>query len=105
MEFGSLFKVDHWWKLVLLCGILLTASSMMFDIQFIERRYILGLGIGMVLVGIGYWMAKKVAHQWADGGMYRWDIFEHNWITRTVIGSGTLISIYFLIRILILLAL
>lgn len=105
MEFGSLFKVDHWWKLVLLCGILLTASSMMFDIQFIERRYILGLGIGMTLVGIGYWMAKKVAHQWADGGMYSWDIFEHNWITRTVIGSGTLISIYFLIRILILLAL
>lgn len=105
MNFGSLFKIDYWWKLVLLCGILLTASSMMFDIQFIERRYVLGLGLGMVLIGIGYWMAKKVAHQWGDGGMYCWDIFEHNWITKATIGVGVLISIYFFIRILILLAL
>ena len=105
MEIGNLFKIYHWWKLVLLCGILLSASSMMFDIQFIERRYVLGLGIGMTLIGIGYWMAKKVAHQWGDGGMYYWDIFEHNWITKTTIGVGILISIYFFIRILILLAL
>lgn len=105
MDLGNLFKIDYWWKLVLLCGILLSASSMMFDIQFIERRYVLGLGIGMALIGIGYWMAKKVAHQWADGGMYSWDIFQHNKITRTIIGLGILISMYFFARILILLAL
>ncbi|TWV64056.1 hypothetical protein [Parabacteroides distasonis] len=105
MDWGNLLKIDYWWKLVLLCGILLSGSSMIFDIQFIERRYVLGLGIGMTLIGIGYWMAKKVAHQWADGGMYQWDIFEHNWITKSTIGVGILISIYFFIRILILLAL
>ena len=104
MELGTLFKLDHWWKLVLLCGILLSASSMMFDIQFIERRYILGLGLGMALIGIGYWIAKKRAHHWADGGIYSWDVFEHNKATKTIIGSGVLISIYFFIRILILLA-
>lgn len=103
MKLESPFKIDHWWKLVLVCGILLSASAMMFDIQFIERRYILGLGLGMVLVGIGYWMAKKVAHQWADGGMYYWDIFRHNWVTKLLIGFGSLISLYFFIRILILL--
>lgn len=104
MELGNLFKVDHWWKLALLCGILLTASSLIFDIQFIERRYMLGLGLGMVLIGIGYWMAKKVAHVWANGGVYFWDIFQHTWITKTMIGIGILISLYFFIRILILLA-
>ena len=104
MELGNLFKVDHWWKLVLLCGILLAASSLIFDIRFIERRYVLGLGLGMALIGIGYWMAKKVAHAWADGGMYSWDIFQHTWITKTIITTGILISLYFFIRILILLA-
>ena len=43
MDLGQLFKVDYWWKLVLLCGILLSAAAMIFDIQFIERRYVLGL--------------------------------------------------------------
>lgn len=103
MEFGQLFKIDYWWKLVLLCGIMLSGSALVFDIQFIERRYILGLGIGMIFIGIGYWMSKQVAHKWADGGMYHWDIFVHNWKTRSIIGLGFILSIYFLIRILIIL--
>lgn len=103
MDIGNLFKIDYWWKLVLLGGILLSASSMMFDIQFIERRYVLGLGLGMFLIGLGVWMAKKVMHQKDFGGYYYWEIFEHNWVTKLIIGSGIVISIYFLIRILIIL--
>lgn len=104
MGIGQLFKVDYWWKLILLCGILLSAAAMIFDIQFIERRYILGLGIGMVLIGTGYWKAKKRAHQWAHGGMYSWDVFIYDWISKTIIGLGIVISIFFLFKVLILLA-
>ena len=72
MDLGQLFKVDYWWKLVLLCGILLSAAAMIFDIQFIERRYVLGLGLGMTFIGIGYWKAKYVAHEFVPGGMFKY---------------------------------
>ncbi|WP_321437278.1 hypothetical protein [uncultured Bacteroides sp.] len=104
MDIGNLFKIDSWWKLVLLCGILLSASALIFDIKFIERRYILGLGMGMSLIGIGYWKALAYAHKFEYGGYFTWQEFKHTWLTKTIIGLGTLISIYFFIRILIILA-
>ena len=79
MDLGQLFKVDYWWKLVLLCGILLSAAAMIFDIQFIERRYVLGLGLGMTFIGIGYWKAKYVAHEFVPGGIFKYDVFKHDW--------------------------
>lgn len=88
MDLGQLFKVDYWWKLVLLCGILLSAAAMIFDIQFIERRYVLGLGLGMTFIGIGYWKAKYVAHEFVPGGMFKYDVFKHDWVTKSIIGVG-----------------
>ena len=70
-----------------------------------DNNYVLGLGIGAVLIGIGYWMAKKVAHQFVYGGILKYPIYQHNKITKTIIGFGLLISTNFFIRILILLAL
>ena len=101
MDIGNIFKVDHWSKFVLFCGILLSAAAFFFNIQFVSQKYLLGLGIGLILIGVGYWMARKVAHRWADGGMYQWVVFIHNWKTRSIIGLGTIISLYFLIRLLI----
>lgn len=104
MDIGNIFKVDHWSKFVLFCGILFSAAAFFFDIQFVNPKYLLGLGIGLILIGIGYWMAKNIAHQWGDGGMYQWPVYIHNWTTRSIIGLGTITALYFLIRVLIQLA-
>ena len=84
MDLGQLFKVDYWWKLVLLCGILLSAAAMIFDIQFIERRYVLGLGLGLTFIGIGYWKAtlSKILCKWKQDSvvslfLYLNSVFKH----------------------------
>lgn len=88
MNIGDIFKVDHWSKFVLLCCILLSAAAFIFDNQFVNQKHLLGLGIGLIMIGVGYWMARKVAHQWADGGMYQWPVYIHNWKTKIIIGLG-----------------
>ena len=63
--------------------------------------YLFGFGIGCILVGLGYWKAKYISHKFQDNGILSWPTFIHDHITKSLIGIGALLSIYFLIRILI----
>lgn len=97
MDFERLFRVYYWWQAVFVCGVLLSASALMFDIQFIERKQILGLGFGMVFIGIGYWKAKMRVRK----PYMICDKFIFDFWSKIFIFVGSLIFINFLIRILI----
>lgn len=104
MDIGNMFKIDVWWKFVLIVGVLLAAAAFMLNIEFIERRYVLGLGIGLVLIGIGYWMAKKVANEFTDTGIFSYPIYKHNFVTVLLIALGIIDSVFFFVKILLILA-
>lgn len=101
MDLGNIFKVDSWWKVILICGILLSGYSLIFDAKFIENKYVFGLGIGMTIVGVGCWMALKTVFKRIDEGMLRYNELAHTPLTKTITGFGIVLSLYFLIRILI----
>lgn len=79
MDILKNLKLDSWWKVVLWCGIALFASALIFNIEIVNRKHLLGLGLGMFLVGVanfaalhsiavpdefrtGYWTTKKTIH-------------------------------------------
>lgn len=55
-------KLDKWWSILLWCGVALFSAGLIFDIQLVERRYLIGLGSGLFIVGITYFKALKTVH-------------------------------------------
>ena len=100
----DILKIDYWWKAILIIGCLLAAAALVFDIQFIERRYVLGLGIGLILIGIAYWKARKRANKHVGDGILSWDVLVFDTAAKIMRIIGVIISVFFLIRLLIVLA-
>lgn len=96
-EFSS---IDVWWKAVLIIGIVLFICSMAFDL-FIERRYIAGLGIGLIMIGISNWIALVYKNHILPGGILTVPTYKHNGLTKILFVVGILLSLYFLIVILV----
>jgi len=89
------FKIDTWWKAVLVLGILAVAASLMFEFDFIERKHLFGFGLGMISTGIAQWMAWKTVSQ----GIYSLKEIKHSFVSLIilVIGLGLICLFGFLI--------
>jgi hypothetical protein len=81
-------SIDTWWKAVLALGVLATIGASIFDFTFIDRRHLFGLGIGMILIGIGHWMAYKDFSTFAFHGILSWKAMKHNPISIILILIG-----------------
>lgn len=81
-------NVDIWWKAVLIIGILTCASSMMFNVNFIENKHLFGFGLGMVFIGIAQWMAWTTISQFHLGGILSTNITKHNFLSMLVLLIG-----------------
>lgn len=89
------FKIDDWWKAFLIFGIAAIAVSLLFDIDIINRKHLLGVGIGMFIVGIANWMAlKTVIREHGPDGFFYGQIPIHNTFTKTmqVVGFALMIG-------------
>jgi hypothetical protein len=80
--------VDIWWKAVLILGVLTSASSIMFDVDFIENRHLFGLGLGMIFIGIAQWMAWKTVSQVIFGGILSTKVIRHNIMSLIILIIG-----------------
>lgn len=77
----NLFKIDTWWKAVFALGIIACVGASIFNIEFIERKHLFGLGLGMLLIGLSYWMAWKTANTFHLGGILSWQVVKHNFVS------------------------
>lgn len=81
MSEWNILKIDTWWKAVLFIGVIACVGAAMFQIKFIEGKHLFGLGLGLVSIGISYWMASKTANTWVSGGILSWPIIKHNFVS------------------------
>jgi hypothetical protein len=88
-------KIDIWWKAVLVLGVLSIASAMSFEINFIENKHLFGLGLGMILIGISFWMAWKTASAIDNGRLWSTKIIDHNIVSIIILILGIGLSILF----------
>lgn len=82
------FNIDVWWKAVLVLGILAVAASLMFEIDFIERKHLFGFGLGMIFVGIAQWMAWKNVSQFVAGGILSTKAIKHSPVSVIILVVG-----------------
>jgi len=59
MAFTDNIKLDSWWKAVFYLGVAGIACSFLYHPEFIEQKHLFGLGLGLVIIGIAYWIAEK----------------------------------------------
>lgn len=92
--FGNL-KLDKWYSIVLFLGFLMIGASMFFKITFIEVKHLFGFGLGLVMIGISFFMAQKVASQFAFGGILSWPIIKHNLVSIIILIIGIALTVGF----------
>jgi hypothetical protein len=86
----NLFKIDTWWKAVFIIGLIACVGSALINIDFIQKKHLFGFGIGMLLIGLAYWMASKTANTMHMGGILSWPVIKHNFVSiiLLIIGIG-----------------
>ncbi len=81
-------NIDIWWKAVLVLGVLTSAGSLMFKVDFVENKHLFGFGLGMIFIGIAQWMAWKTLNQPVFGGIISTKIIKHSSISFVVLIIG-----------------
>lgn len=96
MSIWNTFKIDSWWKAVLACGIALIAISLMFEIDIVNRKHLLGIGIGMFIIGLSNWICiKTIVSEYGNKGFFTGQIPVHNKFTKIMQAIGFAISVGF----------
>ena len=52
MNFPNTLKLDSWWSITLWSGVALFTSGLIFNIEIVNRKHLMGLGIGMFIIGL-----------------------------------------------------
>ena len=88
MSEWKFFSIDIWWKAVLMLGILAAVGSSLFKIEFLESKHLFGLGLGMIMIGLGFWKAYKTFSQFESGGILSWKDYKHDIVSILLIVIG-----------------
>lgn len=81
-------KLDRWYGIVLYLGVALISASLFLTPEFVAQKHLFGLGVGMLLIGIGYVMSEKYMHEIAYGGIISHKINKHNFASIILIAIG-----------------
>ncbi|RPA66848.1 hypothetical protein EF405_18860 [Cyclobacteriaceae bacterium YHN15] len=89
------FNIDIWWKAVLMLGILTVSGASLFQIEFLENRHLFGLGLGLILIGLGFWKSYKTLSQISTRGILSYKIHKHDFTSIFLIVIGILVTGFF----------
>ncbi len=95
MNDWKFFKIDTWWKAILILGILSTIGAATIQIPFIERKHLFGLGLGLICIGISYWMALKYVSSMHLGGILSTKVIRHDFISIIILIIGLVLTALF----------
>jgi hypothetical protein len=59
MKFLQNLKLDKWYGIILYLGLLLILASLLFEVKFLREIYASGFGLGLVMIGVSYFIGKK----------------------------------------------
>lgn len=83
-------------------GLLGAGSSIYSDISFLEEADLFGLSIGIIMIGVSFFIAEKPftilkdANAYTGGpGLISWTEINHNIFTLTILVLGVLSAVYF----------
>lgn len=97
MKLNNTLNIDSWWKLLLICGIALVALGLLFKIDIVNRKHLIGLEIGFFIIGIANWMAlKTVVQKYNTQGFFYGKTPIHNKATKAMQMIGHIISAFFI---------
>jgi hypothetical protein len=88
--------IERWYNIILLLGVGLVGSSFMFDINFLNKKHLIGLGIGMILVGLSLNIARKYFYTRYSNGLMQEERIVHTWYTKLMLIDGVIIIAIFL---------
>lgn len=101
MDYIKWLNIDNWWKVVLWLGVSLCIISLLFDIDIVSTKHLLGLSIGLIIIGLSMFGAQvncvqlmPELHGYAQGHITR-----HNPITRICLIFGVILTVLFLVLI------
>jgi hypothetical protein len=83
-------KIDIWWKAILVLGLLACFGAAAFEIDFLERKHLFGFGLGMILVGIGFWKCWIKSSEMLPNGRIKTDHYNYDIISVLLIITGVL---------------
>lgn len=93
-------KLNTWYDMVLLIGIIAVSTAYYFEKDFIEEKHVLGFGIGLIIVAISMKMSEKEVTKIKPPNAYTggaalitWKENRHNLfsILLLIVGIGTTI--------------
>ena len=88
-------KLNKWYGIILYLGVLIIAASLLFKVDFLEEKHTFGFGLGLIMIGLSYFMAEKVANQFAYGGILSWQIIKHNPVSVIILTIGIALTVGF----------
>ena len=102
MKFLENLKLNKWYALVLYLGVLFIIASLYFTINFLDARYLFGLGVGMVMVGLSFLIAEKTLSTIKPPNAYTggaawisWKEIHHNFFTLGLLIIGLVLICIF----------
>ena len=98
----SNLKLDKWWKGVFWLGVFFSLYSFYFSPDFLSPQHLFGLGLGLVLIGISYWIGEK-KRSWIKppniytGGaaLITQKYIKHNFVTIVLLSLGIILTLLF----------
>ncbi len=81
-------NIDIWWKAVLMLGVLAAIGSAIFKIEFLEGKHLFGFGLGLIMIGLGFWKAYKTFSQFGFGGILSWKDYRYDFVSILLISIG-----------------
>jgi hypothetical protein len=97
MNILNTLKLDSWWSVALWCGVALFAVGLIFEIDVVNRKHLIGLGFGMFLMGISCFAALRylLAPNRAGTACLEGNVVRREGVTALLFGIGALITIVF----------
>lgn len=92
-------NLDRWFGIVFYLGVLLMAGAMFGTADFVQKKDVFGLGLGMILIGIAHFIAEKYLNEFIGTGIVYTKVLKHNFLTILLIIIGSIMSAFFLFRI------
>lgn len=95
MKLLDSLKLDSWWAILLYLGIALLMVSLITNVEFIEKKHLFGLGLGVFLIGFSYKMAEKYLNMREPGGILSTKIIKHTFPTIVLLILGLGLTVIF----------
>lgn len=88
MEKIENFKIDRWYKIIIVTGGFLVFASLHYKVDFIPQKYLFGFGIGLLLTGLSYFKADKTISEIHPRGILSYDKHIPDLISALFLLSG-----------------